>query len=159
MIFSSIFFNCLAIINNLILEAVLKSFNIFVKHNLYESQLYHWFSILHKIFIIDGQFAEILQPREKSFYNSSFRQGREFGWTLVWSEHDFNHPTEFISHPIPKRSLVISIGKYLEAPLLSWRLVSWTATARGSPSVSTTICSFLPLTFLFSSIPLHEGSA
>ena len=40
------------------------------------------------------------------------------------------------------------------APTLSWTLAGWTLTDMGTPSVSTTMCSFLSFIFLFPSIPL-----
>ena len=44
------------------LEAVLISFDKFVKHDLYECNLYHSFRSFTKEFIIDGQSSEVFQP-------------------------------------------------------------------------------------------------
>ena len=44
------------------LEAVLISFDKFVKHDLYECNLYHSFRSFSKEFIIDGQPSEVFQP-------------------------------------------------------------------------------------------------
>ena len=44
------------------LEAVLISFDKFVKHDLYECNLYHSFRSFSKEFVIDGQPSEVFQP-------------------------------------------------------------------------------------------------
>lgn len=46
----------------LLLEAVLISFDKFVKHDLDECNLYHSFCGFSKEFIIDGQPSEVFQP-------------------------------------------------------------------------------------------------
>ena len=44
------------------LEAVLISFDKFVKHDLDECKLYHSFRSFSKEFVIDGQPSEVFQP-------------------------------------------------------------------------------------------------
>ena len=48
--------------SNITLEAVLISFDKFVKHDLDECNLYHSFCGFSKEFIIDGQPSEVFQP-------------------------------------------------------------------------------------------------
>ena len=50
------------IINESVLEAVLISFDKFVKHDLDECNLYHSFCGFSKEFVIDGQPSEVFQP-------------------------------------------------------------------------------------------------
>ena len=52
----------MAKINIMALEAVLISFDKFVKHDLYECNLYHSFCSFSKEFVIDGQPSEVFQP-------------------------------------------------------------------------------------------------
>lgn len=150
----------------------MKSNKIFVKHNLDTGQLDHCFSGLRQKLVVDGQPSEVLQPGESPFDNPSFQEDLELTGTFIGAKHDFNDPAELSSHPVTKGALVPAICKYLtearelvfkfldnlRAPLLSCRLASWTATAIGRPSVSTTMCSLRPLIFLFPSIPLSEST-
>ena len=52
----------LKVIITSVLEAVLISFDKFVKHDLDECNLYHSFCGFSKEFIIDGQPSEVFQP-------------------------------------------------------------------------------------------------
>ena len=65
------------------LEAVLNSLEKFVKHNLGEGQLDHSLGRVSKIFIVDGQASEVLQPGERALNDPSFGKHRKLGRTFV----------------------------------------------------------------------------
>ena len=148
------------------------SFDKFVKHDLDECKLYHSFRSFSKEFVIDGQPSEVFQPCERAFHNPAFGQYLKFGRTFVRSEHDLQYPSEFLLDPVSQTSLVASIRqdfsqtrKFISESLYGlWGALTvmqagfMDCTANGRPSVSTMMCSFRPLIFLFPSMPRSEST-
>ncbi len=127
------------------------------------------------VFVVHGQPPEVLEPREGSLYNPSFWQGDKFVRLFVRPKHDLQSAVQQLPGRIsdgitlysPSASIRCSLGNlYLmdsntsSAPTLSWTFAGWIVTDIGCPKESTTMCSFLPLIFLFPSTPSgrqHDG--
>ena len=97
---------------NAVLEPVLKSLEKFVKHNLGEGQLDHSLGRVSKIFIVDGQASEVLQPGERALNDPSFGNHRKLGRTFVRAKNNFHRPSELLCNPVSECSMVATICKY-----------------------------------------------
>ncbi len=91
----------------------MKSYKKFVKHNLNADQLDHSFGGFCQVFVVDSESSKILQPGKRPFDNPPFWKDSESTGALVWSEDNFDNPSELVGNPIPGGALIPSIRKYL----------------------------------------------
>ena len=76
-----------------------------------QGELHHRFGGFSQVFVVDGESSKVLQPREGSLDNPSFRKHLEFGRTFVRPEYNLHGPTESFRHPVSQRALISTVGK------------------------------------------------